>query len=168
MYLTLPRLIFCFCSELRKKVTEEAAAKEAPQDVYASLQRDHDDLEEAAIAACQGVEGEGGESGSSLVSRLRSLGNRVTERLKGAFCLGGQKALGVVSTHYIVDFDQLVTGYIVPDDDDDAKINAMGQADAGAEGATTTLAGLFEGYLFPDDADDQEEGRRNEGGSSNL
>ena len=72
MYLILPRLIFCFCSELRKKVSEETAAKEALQAAYTSAQRDYDDLEEAAIAACQGAEGEGGQSGSSLVSRLRS------------------------------------------------------------------------------------------------
>ena len=125
-------------------------------------------MEEAAIAACQGAEGEDGQSGSLLVSRLRSLGDRVSERLKGALRLGVQKALGVVSMHNIVDFDQLATGYIVPDGDDDTKINAMEQADADAEGAATTLAGLFEGYLFPDDADDEEEGRRNEGGSRNL
>ena len=34
----------------------------------------------------------------------------------------------------------------------------MEQADAGAEGAATTLAGLFEGDLFPDAADDEEGG----------
>jgi hypothetical protein len=102
------------CLELRKKVSEETAAKEALQAVYASLQRDHDDLEEATIAACQGAEGEGGQSGSSLVSHLGSLGDRVTERLKGALRLGIQKALGVISTHYVVDFEHLATGYIVP------------------------------------------------------
>ena len=64
-------------------MSEETAAKEALQAVYASMQRDYDDLEEAAIAAYQGAEGEGGQSGSSLVSRLGSLGDRVTERLKG-------------------------------------------------------------------------------------
>ena len=58
-------------------------------------------------------------------------------------------------------------GYIVLDGDDDAKIEAMEQADAGAEGAATTLAGLVEGDLFPDAADDEEEGR-NEGGGSDL
>ena len=42
-------------------MTEETAVKEALQAVYASLQRDYNDLEEAAIAVCQGVEGEGGE-----------------------------------------------------------------------------------------------------------
>ena len=82
----------------------------------------------------------------------------MTERLKGALHLGVQKALGVVSTHYVVDFEHLAMGYIVPNGDDDAKIEAMEQADAGAEGAATTLAGLFEGDLFPDAADDEEGG----------
>ena len=91
----------------------------------------------------------------------------MTERLKGALRLGVQKALGFISTHYVVDFEHLATDYIVPDGDDDAKIEAMEQADTGAEGAATTLAGLFEGDLFPDAADDEEEGR-DEGGGSNL
>ena len=103
-----------------------------------------------------------------LVSRLRSFGDRVTERLKGALRLGVLKALGIVSTHYVVDFKHLATGYIVPDGDDDAKIYAMEQADADAEGAATTLAGLFEGDLLPDAADDEGEGERDEGGGSNL
>ena len=109
------------CPELRKKVSEETVAKEALQVVYASLQREHDDLEEAAIVACQGAEGEGGQSGRLLVSHLRSLGDRMTERLKGALRLGVQKALGVVSTHYVVDFEHLATGYIIPDGDDDVE-----------------------------------------------
>ena len=49
----------------------------------------------------------------------------MTEWLKGALRLGVQKALGVISTHYVVDFEHLATGYIIPDDDDDAKIEAM-------------------------------------------
>ena len=164
----MPRLISCLCPELRKKVSEETAAKEALQAVYASMQRDYDDLEEAAIAACQAVKSEGGASGSSLASRLRSLGNRVSERLKGALRLGVQKALGVVSTHYVIDFEHLATGYIIPDGDDDAKVEAMEQSNAGAEGATTTLAGLFKGDLFPDAADDGDEGERSEGAGNNL
>jgi len=91
----------------------------------------------------------------------------VTERLKGTLRLGVQKALGVVSTHYIIDFEHLATGYIIPDGDDDAKVEAMEQADVGAEGAVTTLAGLFEGDLFPDAADDGDEGEcGEEGGGS--
>ena len=88
----------------------------------------------------------------------------MTERLKGALRLVVQKALGVVSTHYIVDFEYLATGYIVPDGNDDAKVEAMEQADAGAESAATTMAGLFEGDLFPNDADDGDEGERGEDG----
>ena len=70
----------------------------------------------------------------------------------------------MVSMHYIVDLEQLATGYVVPDGDDDAKIDAMDQADAGTEGAASTLARLFEGDLFPDAADDEEEGGRDEEG----
>ena len=49
----------------------------------------------------------------------------MTERLKGALRLGIQKALIVVSAHYFVDFEHLATGYIIPDGDDDAKVEAM-------------------------------------------
>jgi len=47
------------------------------------------------------------------------LGDRLAERLKGALRLGVQKALGVFSTHYIINFEQLARGYIIPDGDDD-------------------------------------------------
>ena len=149
-------------------MADETTAKEALQVVYTSVQRDYEDLEEATVAACQGAGGEGGQLGSSLASRLRSLGDRVAERLRCALRLGVQKALGMVSTHYFVDFEHLATGYIVPDGDDDAKVDAMEQADAGAEGATTTLAGHFEADLFPDAAADEDEGEHGEGAGSNL
>ena len=54
--------------------------------MYTSVQKDYEDLEGAVVAACQAVEGEGGSSGSLLASRLRSLGDRVAERLKGRHC----------------------------------------------------------------------------------
>ena len=100
-------------------MAEETVVKEALQVAYSSVQKDYENLEEEAVAACQGLEGEGGSSDSSLASRLRSLGDRLAERLKGALRLGVQKALSVVSTHYIINFEQLATGYIVPDGDDD-------------------------------------------------
>ena len=114
-----------------------------------SVQRDYKDLEGAIVAACREVEGEGGSLGSSLLSRLRSLGDRVAERLKGALRLGVQKALGVVSTHYVVNFEHLAIGYIVPDGDDDAKIEAMEQADAGAEGTASTWLGSLKATSSP-------------------
>ena len=118
------------------------------------------------MAACQGLVGEGGSSSSSLASRLRSLGDWVAERLKGALCLGVQKALGVVSTHYIIDFEQLATGYIVLDGDDDAKVDAMEQVDASTEGAASALAELFESELLPGAVDDEDECAR--GGEEDL
>ena len=66
----------------------------------------------------------------------------------------------MVSTHYIVNFEQLATGYIILDGDDDAKVDAMEQADAGPEGAASALAELFEDYPFPGAADDEDEDDR--------
>jgi len=85
------------------------------------------------------------------------LGDRVAERLKGALRLGVQKALGVVLMHYIINFEQLATGCIIPDSDDDAKVDAMEQADAAAEGAASALAELFESELLPGAVDDEDE-----------
>ena len=68
--------------------------KEALQAIYTSLQRNYDDLEEAAIATGQGAEGEGGESGILLVCPLRFLGDRVTEQLKAPFALASRRPSG--------------------------------------------------------------------------
>jgi len=108
-------------------------AKDALQIAYTSAQKDFEDLEGAAVATCQEHEGEGSTSGCSVASCLRSLGGRVTEHLKGALRLGVQKALCVVSTHYIINFEHLATGYVIAADDEDAAIAAMEQADAVAE-----------------------------------
>ena len=96
---------------------------------------------------------------------MRSLGGRVTERLKGALRLGVQKALGVVSTHYIIDLEQVATGYVVaPDTDEDVAVTAMKWADTAAKGATSALSVFLEGDLFPDTEDDATEGPRDMGG----
>jgi hypothetical protein len=62
-------------------VVEETAEKEALQVAYSSVQKDYEDLEGAAVAMCQGLEGEGegGSLGSSLASRMWSLRDRVAE-----------------------------------------------------------------------------------------
>ena len=85
-------------------MVDETTAKEALQVVYSSVQKDYEDLEGAVVAVCQGLKGEG-TSGSSLASRLRSLGDWLTERIKVALRLGVQKALGIISTHYIINFE---------------------------------------------------------------
>ena len=65
------------------------------------------------MAVCQELEGEGASSGSSVASRLRSLGGRVAERIKSAFRLGVQRALAVASTHYDMDLKLVSSGYVV-------------------------------------------------------
>ena len=69
-------------------MADETAAKEALQVALTSVQDEHEDLERTIVAVWQELEREGCLSGSSVASRLRSLGGRVTEHLKDAFRLG--------------------------------------------------------------------------------
>jgi hypothetical protein len=87
-------------------------------------------------------------AGSSLASRLRALGGHVSERMRRALRLGVQKALGVVRSHYEVNFEALAEGYVVPEGVEDEV--AMEHADALAADAAGSLAEAFEEFLFPD------------------
>ena len=55
------------------------------------------------MSVCRELEGEGAVSGSSVISRLRALGGRITEHAKNTFRLGVLRALAVASMHYIMD-----------------------------------------------------------------
>jgi hypothetical protein len=91
------------------------------------------------------------QAGSSLASRLRALGSNVTGRMRWALQLGVQKALGVVRSHYEVNFEALAEGYVVPEGVEDEV--AMERVDALAADAAGALAEAFEEFLFPDAAD---------------
>jgi hypothetical protein len=65
-----------------------------------------------------------------------------------ALHLGVQKALGVVGSHYQVDFEAMASGYVVPVGVEDEV--AMEHADALA---AETLAEDFVDFLFPDAPD---------------
>jgi hypothetical protein len=65
--------------------------------------------------------------------------------------LGIQKALGVVGSHYQVDFEAVASGYVVPDGVEDEV--AMECVDVLAVVATGTLAEDFMEFLFPDALD---------------
>jgi hypothetical protein len=135
-------------------VADETTVKEALQVAFTSAKNEHEDLERTAVAVCQELEGEGASSGSSVASCLQSLSGRVIERLKGALRLGVQKTLSVVLTQYVLDLEQVASGYVVvPGVDGDAAVAAMEQADADVEGATAALSVLFEGELLPDAED---------------
>jgi hypothetical protein len=62
--------------------------------------------------------------------------------------LGVKKAVGVVASHYQVDFEAVSLGYVVPVGVEDEV--AMDHVDALAATATDMLAEDFTDFLFPD------------------
>jgi hypothetical protein len=109
-------------------------------------------LEAAALEVCRELEGtEGQSSGSSIASRMRSLGALVTECLRGALRLGVQKTLGLTSTHYILDFSLLRDDYVFPEDivGEDAELEVVRVVDASMLEPAAALADMFEVDLFP-------------------
>jgi hypothetical protein len=71
--------------------------------------------------------------------------------MRRALHLGVQKALGVVRSHYQVDFEAVASGYVVPIGDEHEV--AMERVDALAAAAAGTLAEDFMDFLFPDAPD---------------
>jgi hypothetical protein len=65
--------------------------------------------------------------------------------------LGVQKALGVVRSHYKVNFEAVASGYVVSEGVEDEA--AMEHVDALAVDAAEALTEAFEEFLFPDAAD---------------
>jgi hypothetical protein len=129
-------------------VTDRA---ETLQAAYDSSERELVELRAAALETCQAVEEGEARAGSSLASRLHALGGHVSRRMCHALHLGVQKALGVVRSHYEVNFEAVVSGYVVPESVEDEV--AMEQADALAADAAETLTEDFMEFLFPDAAD---------------
>jgi hypothetical protein len=106
------------------------------------------ELRTATLEAFQAVEEGEAQAGSSLASRLRALGGHVSRRMRRALHLGIQKALGVVRSHYEVNFEAVASGYVVPEGVEDEA--AMEQADALAADAAEALTEAFTEFLFPD------------------
>jgi hypothetical protein len=115
---------------------------------YNSSQQELEELWAAALETCQEVEEGEAQAGSSMASRLRALSRHVTRRMRRAIHLGVQKALGVVASHYQVDFEAVSSGYVVPVGVEDEV--AMNRADALAATAVDMLAEDFIDFLFPD------------------
>jgi hypothetical protein len=81
---------------------------------YNFLQQELEELRAAALEVCQEAEEGEVQAGSSLASRLRALGGHVSQRMRRALHLGVKKALGMVASHYQVDFEVVSSGYVVP------------------------------------------------------
>jgi hypothetical protein len=71
--------------------------------------------------------------------------------MRRALHLGVQKALGVVRSHYEINFEAMAEGYIIPEGVEEEV--AMERADALAADAADALAKAFEEFLFPDATD---------------
>jgi hypothetical protein len=136
---------------LRTALGHAAERAEALQASYNSSEQELPELRPATLETCQTVEEGEAQAGSSLASRLRALGGHVTRRMRRVLHLGVQKALGVVRSHYEVNFEALAEGYIVPEGVEDEV--AMERVDALAADTAGALAEAFEEFLFPDAAD---------------
>jgi hypothetical protein len=121
---------------------------EATQAAYNSSQQELEELRAAALETCQGVEEGEAQAGSSLASHLHTLGGHVSQRMRRVLHLGVHKALGVVGSHYQVDFEAAALGYVIPIGVEDEV--AMERTDALAAAAAGTLVEDFMNFLFPD------------------
>jgi hypothetical protein len=71
--------------------------------------------------------------------------------MRRALRLGVQKALGVVRSHYEMNFEAVAEGYVVPEGVEDEV--AMERVDALAADTAEVLTEAFEEFLFPDTAE---------------
>jgi hypothetical protein len=115
---------------------------------YNSSQQELEELQATALKTCQGIEEGEAQAGSSMASRLSTLGGHVTQHMRCALHLGVQKALGVVVSHYPVDLEAISMGYVVPVGVDDEV--EMNRVDTLAAPATNLLPEDFMDFLFPD------------------
>jgi hypothetical protein len=118
------------------------------QAAYDSSERELVELRAAALETYQAVKEGEARAGSSLASRMHALSGHVSRRMHRALHLGVQKALGVVRSHYEVNFKAVASGYVVPEGVEDEV--AMEQVEALAADAAETLTEDFMEFLFPD------------------
>jgi hypothetical protein len=136
---------------LRTALGRVTGRAETLQAAYDSSERELVELCAAALETCRAVEEGEAHAGSSLASRLRALGGHVSRRMRRVLHLGVQKALGVVRSHYEVNFEAVASGYVVPKGVEDEV--AMEQVDALVADAAETLTEDFLEFLFSDAAD---------------
>jgi hypothetical protein len=124
---------------------------ETLQAAYDSSEQELVELRAAALETYRAVEEGEAHARNSLASRLRALGGHVSRRMRRALHLDVQKALDVVRSYYEVNFEAVVSGYVVPEGVEDEV--AMEQVDALAADAAETLTEDFLEFLLPDAAD---------------
>jgi hypothetical protein len=133
---------------MRTTLGNTTTQAEVVQTTYNSSQQELEELQAATLEIFLEVEEGVAQAGSSLASRLRALGGHVSQRMHCTLHLGVKKALGVVASHYQVDFEVVSSGYVVPVGVEDEE--AMNRADALAATAADMLAEDFAEFLDPD------------------
>ncbi|XP_066396518.1 uncharacterized protein [Miscanthus floridulus] len=134
---------------LEKEVSQAAEASVEVQAVLEAKIGEHNALQSAARTACETLEVEGVESGSSLGSRLITLSGQVREQLRGALHTGVKQALAIVSSHYAdIDLEAISDGYVLAEDDEEADEEVTKLVEA-AKGPGTALSKLFEEEVVP-------------------
>jgi DNA-binding Lrp family transcriptional regulator len=135
-------------SGLQTALESTTAQAEAVQAAYNSSQQELEELRAVALEVYQEVEEGEAQAESSLASRLRALSGHVSQRMRRALHLGIKKALGVVASHYQVDFEAVSSDYVIPVGVEDEV--AKNRADALAATGADMLAEDFADFLFPD------------------
>jgi hypothetical protein len=136
---------------LRTALGRATDRAETLQAAYDSSERGLVELRAAALETCQAIKEGEAHAGSLLASRLRALGGHVSSRMRHELHLGVQKALSVVWSHYEVNFEAVVSGYVVPEGVEDEV--ATEHVDALVADAAETLTEDFMEFLFPDTPD---------------
>ena len=119
-FLTFLVFLFCFSTELERKMAEATSVVEALQRSLNAEVANHSALEAVVTSACEGLRVSA--SGSSLRSRVEALYSRAGEKMREALHAGVKKALAVVSSHYVgIDLPAVCEGYVLPDDEVEAQ-----------------------------------------------
>jgi len=138
----ISHFLFCFSTELERKVVEATSAAEALQRSLDAEVSDSSVLESVVTSACEGHRVTA--SGSSLQSRVEALYSRAGERMREALHAEVKKALAVVSSHYAgIDLPAVCEGYVLPDDETEAQEEVQRLEDA-ATAPGDTLAAFFD------------------------
>lgn len=148
-------LTFFLRATLNIELSEARDAAASATAAFEAEAGEREGLEKAILDFCKVVGVEDVVLGSSLRSRLSTLGGQIHQRLKDALHTGVKCAMAVISSHYTIDLEGVSDGYGVDEE-------ALGTIDEqiqvrmdAAEGPGAVVARLFEDeVLAPSDEDD--------------
>ena len=127
----LPDFFLFVESALETRVAEATSTAEALQKSLDAEASDRSALAAVVASACEGLGAP--VSGSSLRSRVEALYSRAGEMVKEAFHTGVKRGLAVVCSHYAgINLPAVCEGYVLPEDDEEARKERQEFDDAAA------------------------------------